>query len=303
MSGGGWERLFVRDGRVRGLWRILLFAALFLVLGTVGAVILMVLPVPRGTGLFGQGILGTAAALGAGWILLARLDGRHPGALGFARTGRTAREIAGGLAIGAAPLALVVAAMALLGWVRYQPDEGTVGLFVAVLVGDLTLFAVAAAAEEAVFRGYPFQVLVQSIGPVAATILASAAFSIAHLGNPNVGAFALINIFLAGVLLSVAYLRTRSLWFATAIHTGWNWAMASVLDLPVSGLAHFDTPLYEPVLAGPVWATGGAFGPEGGFGSVIALAIALWATLGIPGFEQSNRMKELRPLVDERLKT
>jgi uncharacterized protein len=38
----------------------------------------------------------------------------------------------------------------------------------------------------------------------------------------------LANIFLAGVMLAVAYLRTRSLWFATGVHLGWNWTMATL---------------------------------------------------------------------------
>jgi biotin transport system substrate-specific component len=38
---------------------------------------------------------------------------------------------------------------------------------------------------------------------------------------------------------AAAYLRTLSLWFATALHIGWNWATASLFDLPVSGITDF----------------------------------------------------------------
>jgi hypothetical protein len=135
---------------------------------------------------------------------------------------------------------------------------------------------------------------------VIATIGASALFAAAHRTNPNVDMFALVNIFLAGVLLSAAYLRTRSLWFATAVHFGWNWSMASLLDLPVSGLALFDTPLYEPVVGGPAWLTGGAFGPEGGMAATVAFVLAAFAVWRLPGLDETEEMRALRPLVDDR---
>ncbi|MGH7460588.1 MAG: lysostaphin resistance A-like protein, partial [Longimicrobiales bacterium] len=168
-----------------------------------------------------------------------------------------------------------VGRMMLAGWLRFAPDQGTTAAWAATLLGDLGLMGVAAAAEEAMFRGYPFQVLVRAAGAPAAVVVSSVAFSLAHNTNPNVDDIALLNIFLAGVLLAVAYLVTRSLWFATAIHLGWNWSMASLADLPVSGLELFDTPLYEPVLRGPAWATGGAFGPEGGLTGTIAFGAAI----------------------------
>ncbi len=297
---GGWKRIFVTNGTVRSPWRILLFAVLFLALLIVGAWI--VGPGKRGAEtLFRQGAVTLAAALISGWVLLAWLDRRSPGALGFGWTPQTPREAGLGFLIGGGSLALIVAVFALAGWLEYRSEPGTAALYAGVLAGDLVLLAVAAASEEALFRGYPFQVLVQAIGPVTATLLSSALFSVAHAANPNVGPLALINIFLAGVLLAAAYLRTRSLWFATAVHLGWNWTMASLLDLPVSGLAFFDAPLYEPVETGPAWVTGGAFGPEGGIGASVAFLLALWATLRLPGLDEPEKMRELRPLVDDRM--
>lgn len=297
----GWARIFIADGRVRSGWRILLFAALFLIFLILGGGLLtLVPPADLRTALFWQGVVGLAAAIAAGAILLRRVDGRRVGALGFAWTGQAPRELLWGTMVGAASLGVVTAGLAAAGWLGYRPDEGTVGLYIATLATDFLIFAFAAAAEEAVFRGYPFQALVEGIGPVAATVLSSAAFALAHGANPNVGTIALINIFLAGVLLSAAYLRTRSLWFATAVHMGWNWSMASLFDLPVSGIAEFETPLYEPVLTGPDWVTGGAFGPEGGLGATVAFLVAILAVLKLPGLGEAPEMKALGPLVDRR---
>ncbi len=300
MASFGWQRIFFHDGRVRSGWRILLFILLF------PALLLVLAPLARlgpGTGigaLLVQWVLALAAALGAGWILLATIDRRPAGALGFAWTAATPRELGSGVAIGGVSLGAVVVLFTLIGWVDYHPEGGTAGGYLGSLGTGLLFFLVAAAAEEAIFRGYPFQVLVQGIGPLPATLVASLAFAAAHGRNPNVDTFALINIFLAGILLSVAYLRTRSLWFATAVHLGWNWSMASLFDLPVSGLTELNTPLYEPAISGPVWVTGGAFGPEGGIGGSVAFLLALGAVLYLPGIREAAEMRALRPLVNER---
>jgi hypothetical protein len=58
--------------------------------------------------------------------------------------------------------------------------------------------------------------------------------------------------------------------------------MASLLDLPVSGITSLETPLYEPRVGGPAWVTGGAFGPEGGIVASLAFLAALAAVLRLP---------------------
>jgi len=67
---------------------------------------------------------------------------------------------------------------------------------------------------------------------------------------------------------------TGSLYAATAAHLAWNWIMAAVLHVPVSGLA-FETPDYRLVDAGPDWVTGGSWGPEAGAGAMLGLSAAL----------------------------
>jgi uncharacterized protein len=170
-----------------------------------------------------------------------------------------------------------------------------------MLLGSLVFFGIAAAWEEALFRGYPFQVLVEGIGAWPAIVITSALFAWAHGQNPEVTTLALLNIFLAGVLLALAYLRTRSLWFATALHLGWNWAMAFWFDLPVSGLTAFDTPGYSGVAVGPEWWTGGAFGPEAGLAATVVLITGIVWLLRTRRVAVAPEMHQLGPIVDRRL--
>jgi membrane protease YdiL (CAAX protease family) len=261
-------------GAARALLRLLLFAGVFGALAWLAAVLV---PAPRSAigALVWQGAIMLGAALAAGFGLLRFVDRRPASALGFAWTGRTSRELAAGFAIGIAAAALAVLPAVLTGAVRYTPTAGSATGFVVAMGLGLAVLALPAAAEEALFRGYAFQALVAGVGPVVATVVFSISFAAAHGSNPAVSGMALVNIFFAGVALSVAYLRTGSLWFATAVHLGWNWAVALPLDLPVSGLNVFDAPLYEPVAAGPTWFTGGAFGPEGGLMGTLGFALAV----------------------------
>lgn len=278
--------------------RLVLFLLLFVALSILGAAALAGL----GVRLEGRDrLLGTAVSLVAavivGVALLRWLDHRPAGALGFGLTRAAVRESALGTAIGGGGLVLAALVMLATGKLAYGPDAGSAGAWISIIAGDFAVLAIAAASEEALFRGYPFQVVAERFGPVAATVLSSIGFALAHGANPDVGVFALTNIFLAGVLLAIAYLKTGSLWFATGVHVGWNWAMASLFDLPVSGIAFFDTPLYEPVVGGPLWLTGGPFGPEGGLVGTLGFGVALFAVLKLRAVRMDESTRALRPLM------
>ncbi|HKJ91722.1 MAG TPA: CPBP family intramembrane glutamic endopeptidase [Longimicrobiales bacterium] len=275
-SDAGWRTLFVRGGQLRGLWRLLLFAVLFVALLQVGG---WLVPAPRAWGRKGaiawQGALMLLAAVAAGAALLPT-EGRTVADLGFRWRRHTARELVVGLGIGAGAIVVAVLLLVVLGQVGYGAEAGSAGGYVKALATGFAVLALPAAAEEAVFRGYPLQTLARAVGPVTAAVMMSAGFAAAHAGNPQVEPLALVNIFLAGVMLSMAYLWSGSLWFTTAVHLGWNWTMALPLDLPVSGLRMFDAPLYQPVVR-PDWLTGGAFGPEGGLAGTLGFLLAFWA--------------------------
>ncbi|HEY6404418.1 MAG TPA: CPBP family intramembrane glutamic endopeptidase, partial [Blastocatellia bacterium] len=81
------------------------------------------------------------------------------------------------------------------------------------------------------------------------------------------------NTTLAGIWLSVAYLKTRNLWFPTELHFMWNWTMGVFFGIPISGLLT-ERPLFIVSNDGPVWLTGGNYGSEGGVAATLVLIIA-----------------------------
>jgi membrane protease YdiL (CAAX protease family) len=283
---------------VRSGWRIAMWMGTFLFL----TAILFVLAGAAGVrpGLEASTTVELIAALAAGWLMLAWMDRRPLGALGYAADPAAPLDTGLGFLLGAAAIALAVAVLTVAGTVRWVADSGSATEYVAALARALLLFAVAAAAEEVLFRGYAFQALVQGIGAWPAVLASSALFALAHWNNPSIDAVALANIFLAGVMLGWAYLRTRSLWFCTGVHLGWNWTMSALLDFPVSGLVR-NTPLYSELAVGPRWATGGDFGPEAGVAGTAVIMGLIVLLLWAPWLGESPRMRALRPLVDDRM--
>ncbi|MEO8217117.1 MAG: type II CAAX endopeptidase family protein [Acidobacteriota bacterium] len=138
----------------------------------------------------------------------------------------------------------------------------------------LVLFLPAAAHEELVFRGYPFQKLL-TWNKTGAVLISSLIFMAVHLGNPGVEFIGMADVFVAGVLLALAYLVWNSLWFPIALHFCWNVLSGPVLGHEVSGLK-FNTTVLRTIDPGPAILTGGPFGIEA---SIFTLVLDIVAAL------------------------
>jgi hypothetical protein len=198
-------------------------------------------------------------------FMLRFVDRRPAAVFGVTLHEGWSRDLAVGLTIAAGMVVVYTAGAGLLSGLGAD-RTGLSGSGIALTV---ILLSIAAASEELVYRGYPFQILIQATGPFAAVFLMSAAFGFGHHFNPNATWLGTFNTFLAGVLLSLAYLRTRSLWLPYGIHIGWNLAIGVGLGLPVSGV-RLDS-IWTTSVGGPSWLTGGSFGPEGGILATIVI--------------------------------
>ncbi len=127
--------------------------------------------------------------------------------------------------------------------------------------------------EELLFRGYLFQKLIEGFGVYFAIILFSILFGLAHYYNPHIGMLSMINIIIAGIFFSVAYIKTRSLWLPITMHFVWNFSQGMIFGFPVSGNSLSES-FIEYIPSGPGLITGGDFGPEGGLVVTLLLGIA-----------------------------
>ena len=231
--------IFIADDHLRPIWRfflsvVLIFAAFVLTGEMVGAVFLIAKVHPSlWVAAFWQSLVGLVAIIAAFKLMTAVFERRPLGSVGLAFHPRWWRELGRGLAVGAAMLFLAIVLEWGCGFAHFTFTPHPMlraGSF------SFLVFAVAATNEEVIFRGYPFQRLVESITPVGAIAVTSALFGLAHLANPHRTWISTLNTALVGIPFCIAYLRTRSLWMPIGMHFIWNFLQGFFLGLPVSGL-------------------------------------------------------------------
>lgn len=287
--------IFIDDDRLRPIWRfflsvVLLFAAFMVSAEMVGAVFLSGRIHPSlYVALFWQSLATLGAVVASYKLMTAVFDRRPLGSVGLALHPRWWRELGRGLMVGAAMLFLATVLEWGCGFAHFTFSPHPMmwaGSF------SFMMFAVAAANEEVIFRGYPFQRLAESITPVGAIVTTSALFGLAHLSNPHRTWVSTLNTGLIGVPFAVSYLRTRSLWMPIGMHFIWNYLLGFLLGLPVSGLTVPASVLTSRV-QGPLWLTGGGYGPEGGLlvtGVILLVTVYVSFTKSI---YTSDKMKAL----------
>jgi membrane protease YdiL (CAAX protease family) len=200
------------------------------------------------------------AAVGAMLLAVRFLDRRPLSAFGVGFLPHWRRDLGTGLALAVGMLAILVAGCYAFGYVSIHWTAGQVPA--STLLATLSLLLLAAVNEELVFRGFPLQILVEGMGKWPAVITMSAIFGAMHLNNPNASLLGSVNTVVAGILLSLAYVGTRSLWLPYGIHVGWNVGLGFVLGFPLSGLDLAS--LWTTGIAGSDIILGGGYGPEGG---------------------------------------
>ena len=139
----------------------------------------------------------------------------------------------------------------------------------------LITIATGTLALEVAFRGYIFQRLIDATGPVVASILLSIVYALFASFRPNSTSLSVFVTFLAGLLFSMAYLRTHALWLGWGLHFAWNAAMGVLFGLPVGGVILYSS-LVDTDTGGAAWLTGGAYGPEGALFTAALMIIGMF---------------------------
>jgi membrane protease YdiL (CAAX protease family) len=154
------------------------------------------------------------------------------------------------------------------------------------LVGSFAAAMMAAVGEELLFRGVLFRILEQAAGTLTALLVSALLFGLAHIINPNATLFSSLAIAIeAGLLLGLAFVVTRNLWFPIGIHLAWNFTQGGIFGASVSGFASHG--LVKTAFLGPDSLTGGAFGPEASVVS-LALCLALAAAFAMVGLKRGE---------------
>lgn len=174
-----------------------------------------------------------------------------------------------GIALGAGMAAVAIGLAVVAGGARVQ-FTGDFGLWPRIALPLIIGLILAALGEEFGFRGFPLRRLSDAFGVVPAMLLLAILFGLLHAKNPNATVFSSVNVALAAIWLSFAFFSAGGMQLAWGAHFGWNAGLAILFDAPVSGYP-FHVPVVEYTPGTHAWVDGGAFGPEGGMVSTIAL--------------------------------
>jgi uncharacterized protein len=283
--------IFDSAGRLRVGWRVIIYLLVWTLCSGILAATAFAIAQAMAGGQVNRlaefslgGSISLLTALVAGWLCGRWFEQLPFKALGASFSSGWFSHLVLGLAVGGVSLTFAVGIAAALGDFRFEFNrEVSPGSLLEALVGSFVVMAIAAAFEEAFFRGYMFQTLVRSGLAWLAIVLTAAFFGAVHLRNPAAGNISTVDTMIAGILFGVAYLKTRDLWFPFGIHLMWNWMQGSVFGIEVSGLTELSSvSIFKEIDKGPDWLTGGTYGIEGSIASTAALMITVLFIYFVP---------------------
>lgn len=136
-------------------------------------------------------------------------------------------------------------------------------------LGNLNLFFLAyfiaffiqSTSEEVLVRGLLTRALFDKFGKKIAIILPSLFFGLLHLGNEGVTILSTLNTILVGIFFAKLLFYTDNIMVTSGAHAGWNFSMAMIYGLNVSGFSGFDSLLNFKILNYALYDK--VYGPEG----------------------------------------
>lgn len=157
-----------------------------------------------------------------------------------------------------------------------------------ILLMGLPAYVIQGTAEELMCRGFFYHALNRRIDRKFAIIISTLVFILPHLSSLNwddgiLAIIEIINLVLVSILFSLAMINDGTLFSACGLHTGWNFVLAFVFGLQVSG-GETKEGLIQFVVNGRNYITGSNYGIEA---SVVLIPILF--ILNVIYFNRINR--------------
>ena len=229
-------------------------------------------------------ILGLIPVLFFTYVFRRNLDKASFVSLGISIRGR-GRDILAGL---------IVALLVLGGGTLIMVKTGNIELSVCeISSGNLLVYFVTfifvAISEELMVRGYVLNNLLAVANKYVSLFISAVIFALLHSLNTGLTWLAMLNLFLAGMLLGSAYIFTKNLWFAISLHLFWNFIQGPLMGYNVSG--NITESYFCAIPAGKQYLSGGDFGFEG---SVVCSVLSLLLTLAIVLYYEQIAKKKVQ---------
>lgn len=130
-------------------------------------------------------------------------------------------------------------------------------IFLAYFIG----FFIQSTSEEVLVRGILTRVLSDKFGRNVAILLPSIFFGLLHLGNEGVTILSTLNTILVGIFFAKLLFYKGNIMLTSGVHAGWNFSMAMIYGLNVSGFSGFDSLFNFKILNYNLYDE--IYGPEG----------------------------------------
>lgn len=147
-------------------------------------------------------------------------------------------------------------------------------------------FFIQSTSEEVLVRGLLTRALFDKFGKKIAIILPSIFFGLLHLGNEGVTILSTLNTILVGIFFAKLLFYTDNIMVTSGAHAGWNFSMAMIYGLNVSGFSGFDSLLNFKILSYNLYDK--TYGPEG---SIVVTFIEIISILIIFYLEKRKGVK------------
>lgn len=220
------------------------------------------------------------------------LDKKPTELIGFTPHSRWLKDYSWGVLIGFISVTVLFLLLLSMNFIEITLNSITSDLLINIFIFSLGITVLQSAFEELLFRGYLFQNFIEATNVIIATIVMSALFGIGHMLTPHSSWIVAINLTVFGIWHSIGYLTTKSLWFPSGLHFGWNFFMRNVYSLPVSGTVASHS-LFSIKDKGPSLITGGEYGPEAGIPALIIMIIMSLLVLYNPKIKVAPDTKKL----------
>jgi len=294
----GLKSIFAGHNGLRAGWRLLIFFAL---LGVPAAVLLVI---ARASGGGAKQITNTPFLVGANeavillilcvvtWVM-AKIEHRIWSEYGLPLRQALRKDFWVGSLLGFLAISGTLLTMFLLHGFRVTGLALHGTAILSSLAGWSIAFLLVGLFEEFGFRGYVQYTLASGMGFWPAAFLISGVFGLAHfIADPNENVVGSVAVVMFGLLLCLFLRRTGNLWCAVGFHFAYDWGQGFFYGVPNSGIAPYHN-LFNSVLSGPRWLTGGTVGPEASILTPIALLVV---ALVFSRYHCENRYQITKPV-------
>lgn len=151
----------------------------------------------------------------------------------------------------------------------------------APLTSDMVSFLMVPFLEELIFRSALLGGLLILLPTRTwlAVATSAAVFGGLHMLNANATLLSGVGSTLGGITYGIAFVATEALWLPFGLHFAWNYAQGPVFGFALSGGKPVRGTFVQQESVGPVWFTGGEYGPEGGAVGFVGRALVLGLVL------------------------